>query len=74
MASTPACGGLGPRNGVLGVVELLPLDVAFLRTRPRMLVGTEPGGDALIHSPQKSTIHRFLMVRTIGRVLMKLLV
>ena len=32
----------------------------------------EPGRDALIHSHQKSTIHRFLMVRTIGRVVMKL--
>ncbi len=38
-----------------------------------MLVGTEPGHDALIHTPQKSTIHRFLMVRTIGPVVMKLL-
>lgn len=46
---------------------------AFLRTGPLMLVGTEPGHDALIHTPQKSTIHRFLMVRTIGPVVMKLL-
>jgi energy-coupling factor transporter ATP-binding protein EcfA2 len=82
----PPVAGLDLVTVVLGC---MPLNVAFLRTRPRIARDSvvhgcvsphkvtnaarrEPGRNALIHSHQKSTIHRFLMVRTIRRVVMKL--